>query len=153
MATIVTRAGKGTTLSWAEMDANFNNLNNKISGTGTTVTLGDDAVYTISITGATPSTPQQGILIVTTISIADGGGIFHIRMHSTSPVATKWAGETNTTAHGAGGALTGTTGTDGNLNISCSNTEIYIENRRGSSIIFTYQILSMGQGAALGATV
>ena len=32
MATIVTRAGKGTTLSWAEMDANFNNLNNKVIG-------------------------------------------------------------------------------------------------------------------------
>ena len=31
MATIVTRAGKGTTLSWAEMDANFNNLNTKVS--------------------------------------------------------------------------------------------------------------------------
>lgn len=31
MATIVTRAGKGTTLSWAEMDANLNNLNNKVS--------------------------------------------------------------------------------------------------------------------------
>jgi len=31
MTTIVTRAGKGTTLSWAEMDANFNNLNTKVS--------------------------------------------------------------------------------------------------------------------------
>lgn len=31
MATIVTRAGKGTTLSWAEMDANLTNLNNAIS--------------------------------------------------------------------------------------------------------------------------
>lgn len=30
MATIVTRAGKGTTLTWAEMDANLNNINNKI---------------------------------------------------------------------------------------------------------------------------
>lgn len=31
MATIVTRAGKGTTLSWAEMDANFNNINTKLT--------------------------------------------------------------------------------------------------------------------------
>ena len=30
MATIVTRASKGTTLSWAEMDANLTNLNNKV---------------------------------------------------------------------------------------------------------------------------
>lgn len=30
MATIVTRAGKGTPLTWAEMDANLNNINNKI---------------------------------------------------------------------------------------------------------------------------
>ena len=30
MATIVTRSGKGTTLTWAEMDANLNNINNKI---------------------------------------------------------------------------------------------------------------------------
>jgi hypothetical protein len=32
MATIVTRAGKGSTLTHAEMDANFNNLNNEVSG-------------------------------------------------------------------------------------------------------------------------
>lgn len=31
MATIVTRAVKGLPLSWAEMDANFNNLNTKVS--------------------------------------------------------------------------------------------------------------------------
>ena len=28
MSVIVTRAGKGTTLSWVEADANFTNLNN-----------------------------------------------------------------------------------------------------------------------------
>lgn len=124
---------------------------NSITGTGTVVTLADDTVYTIPITGAGASTPQQGLIVIATTAVTAGGGVFHVRMHSTSPVATKWAGETNTVAYGAGGALTGTTGTDGNLNVSCSNTAIYIENRRGFSVNFTYQILAMGHGVALGA--
>lgn len=40
MSTIVTRAGKGSRLTWAEADANFNNLNNdkvETSAIGTTV--------------------------------------------------------------------------------------------------------------------
>lgn len=124
---------------------------NAITGTGTLVTLADDTVYAIPITGAAVSTPQQGLLVIAPTAASAGGGLFHLRLASTSPVATKWAGETNTTAHGAGGALTGTTGTDGNLNVSCSNSAVYIENRRGFSIVFTYQILAMGHGVALGA--
>ena len=57
MATVVTRAGKGSALTHAEMDANFNNLNNdKLETSGGTLTgtltvnndTGTDAVYSES---------------------------------------------------------------------------------------------------------
>jgi len=123
---------------------------NSIFGTGSVVTLADDAVYTIPITNAEALKPQQGVFIITPTAVSVGGGVFHVRLAATTPVATKWAGESATVAFGAGGALSGTTGTDGNLTISCSNTAIYVENRRGFSITFTYQILSMAHNASLG---
>jgi len=124
---------------------------NSITGTGALVTLADDTVYTIPITGSGSSKPQQGMIVIATTAVSAGGGMFHVRLASTTPIATKWAGETNTIAYASGGVLTGTTGTDTTLNVSCSNTAIYIENRRGFSITFTYQILAMGHGVALGA--
>jgi hypothetical protein len=121
-----------------------------ITGTGTTVVLADDTVYTIPITGTSASVSAQGVLVVTSTAVSNGGGIFHVRLAPTTPIATKWAGETNTIAFAGGGALTGTTGTDTTLNISCDNTNIYIENRRGFSITFTYQIMAFPRGFNIG---
>ena len=41
MATVTTRAGKGSTLTHAEVDANFTNLNNDKAETSHTHTLSD----------------------------------------------------------------------------------------------------------------
>lgn len=48
MSTIVTRAGKGTALTWTEMDANFTNLNTDKIQAGDNVTLGTVTVTTIN---------------------------------------------------------------------------------------------------------
>ena len=53
MTTIVTRAGKGSPLSWAEGDANFNNLNNdklETSAIGVTVQAQNANLQTIANT-------------------------------------------------------------------------------------------------------
>lgn len=39
------------------------------------------------------------------------------------------------------GVLTGTTGTDGDVNLSCSDGSVYVENRRGFGIQYYYLIL------------
>lgn len=120
-----------------------------ITNTGTTVELLDDTVLNLPINGTGPSLSIQGVLIVAPTSVTAGGGIFHIRLNVTSPVATKWAGETLCVAYGPGGALTGTTGTDGNLTVSCTNTNIYIENRVGFTIRFTYQLLAFSPDTSI----
>jgi hypothetical protein len=121
-----------------------------ITNTGAVVTLGDDTVYTIPISGMSAALNAHGVLAITGSAVSSGGGIFHLRMASSSPIATKWAGETNTIAYASGGALAGTTGTDTTLNVSCDNTNIYIENRRGFSITFTYQIMAFNRGFNIG---
>jgi hypothetical protein len=63
MATIVTRAGKGSTLTHAEMDANFNNLNNEVVTKATTSSLGDSAyddVQTNAYDTTSGRTPRLG---------------------------------------------------------------------------------------------
>mgnify|MGYP000028134719 FL=1 len=120
-----------------------------ITNTGTTVALLDDTVLNLPINGTGPSLSIQGVLVVAPTSVTAGGGIFHIRLNATSPVATKWAGETLCVAYGPGGALTGTTGTDGNVTVSCTNTNIYIENRVGFTIRFTYQLLAFSPDTSI----
>jgi hypothetical protein len=49
MATIVTRTGKGSALTFAEGDANFTNLNDdKLEASGGTITGYKETVYTLS---------------------------------------------------------------------------------------------------------
>jgi hypothetical protein len=48
MTTIVTRAGKGTALTWTEMDANFTNLNNAKYESGSNPTFGTVTATTYS---------------------------------------------------------------------------------------------------------
>lgn len=99
-----------------------------------TLPIADDGVATIQITNI--STPAaSGVITISATSPAAGGGQFHVRVGS-SPTAVKWSGNDNTTAgpSGGAGALSGTTGTDGNLNVSCDADRIYIENRRGFAV-------------------
>lgn len=60
MTTIVTRASKGSSLTWTEGDANITNLNNdKLEKTGGTLTSGtltgytEGAIYNLGTTGGT----------------------------------------------------------------------------------------------------
>jgi hypothetical protein len=55
MSTIVTRAGKGSALTWTEGDANFNNLNtDKLEKTGGTIkAYTEGAIYDLGTTGGT----------------------------------------------------------------------------------------------------
>jgi hypothetical protein len=113
-----------------------------IFSTGTNVTLADDSVYEIEFDG-TSTIQTAGVLTLAGSAASSGGGIFHIRIAGVSPVATKWAGETNTIAHAGGGALVGTTGTDGFVSVSCDATKLYIENRLGYEIVFCIQLAAM----------
>lgn len=64
MSTIVTRAGKGSALTWDEVDANFTNLNtDKIQSGNTVASL---TITSITVNGGT----IQGI---TDLAVADGG--------------------------------------------------------------------------------
>jgi hypothetical protein len=54
MSTIVTRAGKGSALTWTEGDANITNLNtDKLESTGGTITGYKETVYSIGTTSGT----------------------------------------------------------------------------------------------------
>ena len=55
MATIYTRAGKGSALTWTEGDANITNLNNdKLEKSGGTITgYSEGAIYNLGTTGGT----------------------------------------------------------------------------------------------------
>lgn len=121
------------------------NVDPKASGQS----VDDDDVLTIPIFGATSSIVQQFILALAPTAVASGGGMFHCRVGSATPKATKWSGETNTVAHGSGVALTGTTGTDGQLTVSCDDTSLYIENRLGFAVTLNYQMLACNMASGL----
>jgi hypothetical protein len=54
MATIVTRAGKGSALTWTEGDANVTNLNNdKLEASGGTITGYKETIYGLGTTSGT----------------------------------------------------------------------------------------------------
>ncbi len=110
--------------------------------TGTNITIPDDGVAEFEFDGQS-TTLTYGVLTLAGSGVTAGGGIFHIRMAVSNPLATKWAGETDTVAHGSGVALTGTTGTDNKLTVSCDATKLYIENRRGASIDLCIHIAAM----------
>jgi hypothetical protein len=54
MATIVTRAGKGVTLTFTEVDSNFTNLNtDKLEASGGTITGYKETVFSLGTTSGT----------------------------------------------------------------------------------------------------
>lgn len=54
MSTITTRAGKGSQLSWTEVDNNFTNLNtDKLETSGGTITGYKETVYSLGTTSGT----------------------------------------------------------------------------------------------------
>jgi len=68
MATIVTRAGKGSALTWTEGDANITNLNNdKLEKTGGTITGYKETVFSLGTTSGTiaPNAANGNIQTIT----------------------------------------------------------------------------------------
>jgi hypothetical protein len=102
--------------------------------------IDDDEVLIIPVVGTSASITAGAVLSLAPTSAGSGGGIFHMRFASSSPLATKWAGEATTVAYPGGGPLTGTTGVDGELTVSADNTNIYIENRRGFQLSVSYSL-------------
>ena len=129
-AMVVNRATGGVT--WGGTQTFGNNALN-----GTTVSsLADDAVYSfepgingglIFIAGASLSQVNMGVIIF-------------FRMLSGTEFATILTQPASMFATMNATVLTGTTGTDGKMTVSCSGGNIYIENRLGGARAFRYII-------------
>jgi len=68
MSTIVTRAGKGSALTWTEGDANVTNLNNdKLEKSGGTITGYKETVYSLGTTSGTitPNVANSNVQTIT----------------------------------------------------------------------------------------
>lgn len=115
---------------------------NSIFTSGDQISLDNDKAVKIKIRDASTGVLAAGILTIAASSASSGGGVFHCRVGSATPATTKWTGETNTIifAPTGTGALNGTTGTNLTLNVSCDDTSIYIENRRGFSVILNLNL-------------
>ncbi len=75
MSTIVTRAGKGSALTYAEVDSNFTNLNTDKYQSGSTaslasLTLSSPLAVTSGGTGTTTSTGSGSVVLATSPSIS-----------------------------------------------------------------------------------
>jgi hypothetical protein len=115
MSTIVTRAGKGSPLTFTELDANFNNLNaDKIEQSGDTMTgklvLVTGATGAASATvphGAAPTTPVNGDIWSTTTGFffrQNGTTVQFADLSSTQTLAAKTL--TNPLLNGKRAAIT-----------------------------------------------
>jgi hypothetical protein len=115
---------------------------NSIFTSGSQITINDNNAVKIKIRDASVGVLCSGILTIAPTSTGSGGGIFHCRIGSLTPNTTKWAGQANTDIYlpTGTGALTGTTGADTFINVSCDDTSIYIENRRGFQIVLNINL-------------
>jgi hypothetical protein len=94
--------------------------------------VADDTVLSF-----TPPNTTSGVLLVTVENVQNAHALFFYRVNASPVVNAMFTGSLVTFL--AGGTVpTGTTGTDGRLNISATNGAIYIENRLGSSAIIQW---------------
>lgn len=93
------------------------------------VTITDDGVYSWAIPGT------SGFLFVSTNSVTFYGSMSWVR----GSAAIKMSGATAYAALSS--ALTGTTGTVGNITIGAAANMLYLENRSGASRTFTVTLL------------
>ncbi|MBB4277241.1 parallel beta-helix repeat protein [Rhizobium mongolense] len=102
--------------------------------------LGDDAVWSIT----PPRGLGQGVVRIVCESTSNPTvrGEFFYRVVSSAAMTAMWKAPSATSAETTG-ALTGTTGTDGIMTVSADVTsgKIYIENRRGSSVIVNVEFM------------
>jgi hypothetical protein len=98
---------------------------------GSRIELDDDDVYSVS--------PTQPVNVMV-INKANDGAIISVNAFAgnTSVIA-----QTGSTYTGQSGALTGTTGPDGNVNVSAdSSGTLYIENRTGVTLFPAFSLLA-----------
>ena len=121
---------------------------------GSSYTIADDAVLAIDINdtvqrarvdGSTASLLTASFTVtVSGTAPSSGGGMFNVRT-GTSTAITKWGGETSTVGLTISGVPTGTSGTDTQLTVYASdNGRLYLENRRGFTIVVQLAFLAMG---------
>lgn len=70
MSTIVTRAGKGSSLTWTEGDANFTNLNTDKYESGDSPTFAAITATSITVTTATVTTVNVASVVATNVTAA-----------------------------------------------------------------------------------
>lgn len=135
MATIVTRAGKGSALTHTEMDANFTNLNTELAGAGASL-----ETFTSSGTWTKPSTGT--VALVTCIGGGGGGGQSYYYTADGAyggGIQSKWIplsqlGSTVTVTIGAGGAgSTGFSDAGGNGGITSFGNHVYVLGGKGGN--------------------
>lgn len=107
---------------------------------GGLLALENNKAVKIELDQASSSVSVFGMMQIACSTIDSGGGIFQFRVGGSvgGGQTGKMAGNANTIIYGptGTGALNGTTGSAGSINISCDDTSIYIENRRGFLIGF-----------------
>lgn len=153
MATIVTRSGKGSALTFAEGDANFTNLNNELADkialtdlSVTTATAADTSALAYNnTTGVLTFTPVETAdfaalddLSVTTAAASGAGslsynnstGVFTFAPVDTSLVLTSLADDTTP-------QLGGDLDVNGNIIVSASNGDIDIEPNGSGNVSIT----------------
>lgn len=111
------------------------------------ITLADDKAAYIEF-----SAPCYGQMILSSSGPSTGGAVlFAFRVGDSSRVIATIGAAASPTVSTTTGELTGTTGTDGNLIISASQTfnRIYFENRVGLGRNYVYTLLSVGDNSNL----
>lgn len=94
MSTIVTRTGKGSALSYVEVDANFTNLNSdkiQSGGSASIITLTSASIGALTVTSATIGalgTPTSGTLSGCTVDGTDAVGFKNVPISSKSAAYT-----------------------------------------------------------------
>lgn len=128
MATIITRAGKGSPLTNTELDSNFTNLNNGLaaaaitSGTIDSVAVTNSTVNSTTIGASSPSTgvfTQVNITAQGTLRMEDTTGGQYAALRAPGTIATSYT-LTMPTADGSNGQVLTTDGA-GNLSFATAS--------------------------------
>jgi hypothetical protein len=169
---IMSSATKGTRVTYDRVEYFTDIVTRRISGVATDVrtifqanpdrtggatgsggaTLADDTVLVIPIKGiqGTSTTITTGLILdIAGTSATSGTGKFHIRLHPDTPLATKIHGADSTIAHDGAGPLADGDGEDAKFSVSCDPTNIYISNRLGGSVSFSYQVSATAPGVCI----
>ena len=137
MATIVTRTGKGSALSTAEMDANLNNLNNdKLENVveDTTPQLGG----TLDVGTHYITTTDAGNVVVVDANLKVLDGNISVDVADTNLNLTPGSGTGTINLNGDNGVQIAGDGTDADIFTSSSNSNLVIKANGTGKIVFDH---------------